>query len=174
VRGEAKNAESFKAGYPAYATFYAAMRRPSPYFSIHNSKFTILWWCLECSSRKKALLPNEAKLFAPKTDCNKLSINSLWFSRFGSAFQNKGVQLHVSKPRRDEKWQFPAPNQLQHTTTCSAIRLGIPLATYWERDRFGRIRRRLPGGIFPPKPLHLQGESASSSLAIGVNCCGKS
>jgi hypothetical protein len=36
-----------------------------------------LLWCRKHPDRKKALLPNEAKLFTPKTSCNKLSINNL-------------------------------------------------------------------------------------------------
>jgi hypothetical protein len=134
VRSGAKRERPFKAGNPASPTFsahaslYAAIRRPSPDFlvrhsfsdggTIHYSKFTILLWCLECSRRKKALLPNEAKLFTTKTDRNNLSINNMRIGRFGLAYPNKRVQLPVLLPNIDEKRRFPAPNTLNHTTTC--------------------------------------------------------
>jgi hypothetical protein len=74
-------------------------------------------------NRKKALLPNEAKLFTPKMACNKLSFNNMQISQFGLAFPNKGVQPHVLKPRIAPKWHFLASYEHQQTTTCSVAGL---------------------------------------------------
>jgi hypothetical protein len=112
VRGEAKWEEPLKAGHPAPLTYYASIRRSSPDFLvrhsfpvhhsfsgggsdggiIHYSKFTILLiacllWCPKGPNRKKALLPNEAKLFTPNwlstflksTTCNLAA--SAWLSK---------------------------------------------------------------------------------------------
>jgi hypothetical protein len=84
-----------------------------------------LLWCPKHPNRKKALLPNEAKLFTPKLAFNQLEINNMQFSRFGLAFQNKGVQLHVLPQYMVAKRPFQSPKERRQTTTCRRPRLGI-------------------------------------------------
>jgi hypothetical protein len=165
-----KRERLFRAGYPAQRIFYASIQRSSTIFTIHYSltwlDVAYLLWSPEGTSRKKALLPNEAKLFTPKTACNKLSINNMRLSRFGLAFVNNGVQLHVFKPKIASKWQFPVPNLHRHTTTCSRTMPEIPAP-------FARIGCSVrPMAAFPLRPLFSPISSRLCRYSIGMGIRG--